>query len=59
VDKIGHSLSQDPDKDIGDEYQNEKGIEQAGNYSQTDDSGAKDPHVARKNGIVRTYSSQA
>jgi hypothetical protein len=33
----------DPSKDLGDEYNKEKGKERAGDYEQTDESGAKDP----------------
>lgn len=56
----------DPGKDLGDEYQKEKGKEQAGDYDQTDESGAKDPMspekiashepTAVKRGDVRTVS---
>jgi hypothetical protein len=38
----------DPSKDLGDEYQNEKGKEHAGDYGQNDDSGAKDPMSTEK-----------
>jgi hypothetical protein len=38
----------DPGKDLGDEYQKEKSKEQAGDYGQTDDSGAKDPMSPEK-----------
>lgn len=33
----------DPGKDLGDEYNKEKNKEHAGDYEQTDESGAKDP----------------
>jgi hypothetical protein len=38
----------DPGKDIGDEYQKEKGKEQAGDYEQAEESGSKDPMSPEK-----------
>lgn len=38
----------DPSKDLGNEYQKEKGKEQAGGYSQTGESGANDPMSPEK-----------
>lgn len=38
----------DPGKDLGDKYNKEKGKERAGDYEQTDSSGAKDPMSPEK-----------
>jgi hypothetical protein len=38
----------DPDKDLGAEYNKEKGKERAGDYEQTDESGSKDPMSPEK-----------
>jgi len=40
--------SQIQEKDLGDEYNKEKGKEGAGDYEQSDDSGAKDPMSPEK-----------
>jgi len=33
----------DPDKDLGEEYEKEKGKERADDYEHTDESGSKEP----------------
>lgn len=38
----------DPDRDLGTEYEKEKGKERAGDYEQTDESGSKDPMSPEK-----------
>ena len=38
----------DPDKDLGEEYEKEKGRERAGDYEQSDKSGSKDPMSPEK-----------
>jgi hypothetical protein len=38
----------DPSKDLGDEYDKEKGRERAVDYGHTDDSGANDPMSPEK-----------
>ncbi len=38
----------DPSKGLGNEYEKEKGKERAGDYTETDDSGAKDPMSPEK-----------
>jgi hypothetical protein len=38
----------DPSKDLGDEYDKEKGRERASDYDQTNESGAKDPMSPEK-----------
>jgi hypothetical protein len=37
-----------PDKDLGEEYEKEKGRERAGDYEQSDKSGDKDPMSPEK-----------
>jgi hypothetical protein len=38
----------DPDKDLGEEYEKEKGRERAGDYELSDKSGSKDPMSPEK-----------
>ncbi len=38
----------DPSKDLGDEYDKEKGKDRAGDYERTDDSGSNDPMSPEK-----------
>jgi hypothetical protein len=38
----------DPDRDLGEEYEKEKGKERAEDYGRTDESGSKDPMSPEK-----------